>query len=462
MKWVLVILVIWVVCKSELSIPTHARGGIAYKVYSQSLHSESELRLDEATFVQQLDHFRPGSTFQQRYFTIKSSSGVQDAAPVFLDICGEGPCSGPSGYSRYLVNKYQGVGYALEHRFYGQSVPNNDFSTKNLIYLTVEQAMADLAYFIDQVIAPNHMGPIIVVGGSYSGGLSSWFRQAYPDHTCAALSSSGVVNAIYDFHQFDTSVFIAAGRDCSSLMIKAREGMEKMWDSDRDTLKSYFNVPSNRLQYKGDFFYMIADSSAMAVQYGIKELFCDGLEQAKDTDVNILIQTYANLTIKIWGKDFGSSCFYDTNCLINNPNEWQPTNRAWRWQKCSELAYLQSAPSPNSLRSDSVNLEYMNWQCVTVFGEDYVINSTSVFNEIYGGAFPTSTNVFYSDFSDDPWKEASVTSTVSASQPFVLVECDGCGHCRDLHTPRSSDPTPVKAGRAKFEKYLELWMNQCQ
>ncbi len=33
-------------------------------------------------------------------------------------------------------------------RFYGKSIPNNDMSTENLRFLSVDQALADLAGFL--------------------------------------------------------------------------------------------------------------------------------------------------------------------------------------------------------------------------------------------------------------------------------------------------------------------------
>ncbi|KAI5072572.1 hypothetical protein GOP47_0012678, partial [Adiantum capillus-veneris] len=35
----------------------------------------------------------------------------------------------------------------LEHRYYGQSIPGLDSSTKNLVYLSTGQALYDLANF---------------------------------------------------------------------------------------------------------------------------------------------------------------------------------------------------------------------------------------------------------------------------------------------------------------------------
>lgn len=51
--------------------------------------------------------------------------------------------------------------------------------------------------------------------------------------------------------------------------------------------------------------------------------------------------------------------------------------------------------------------------------------------------------VFYSDFSDDPWQRASVWFSPSTSQPYHLAMCDDCGHCMDLHAPSEKDPAPL-------------------
>lgn len=82
-------------------------------------------------------------------------------------------------------------------------------------------------------------------------------------------------------------------------------------------------------------------------------------------------------------------------------------------------------------------------------------------NQKFGAEFPTATNVFYSDFSDDPWQRASVTYPVSADQPYYLTQCDDCGHCMDFHSPNNAtDPDSLKISRQQFEVYLSAWLNQ--
>jgi pimeloyl-ACP methyl ester carboxylesterase len=69
-----------------------------------------------------------------------------------------------------------------------------------MIYLNSEQALSDLAFFINEVNV-NQMfkvnkNPWITVGGSYPGALSAWFRYKYPHLTVGAIASSAVVTAI--------------------------------------------------------------------------------------------------------------------------------------------------------------------------------------------------------------------------------------------------------------------------
>jgi pimeloyl-ACP methyl ester carboxylesterase len=69
--------------------------------------------------------------------------------------------------------------FVVEHRYYGESQPYDDWSLDNLVHLSSEQALADLAVFLNA----NNAGPdrkTMVIGGSYPGALSAWFRVHYP------------------------------------------------------------------------------------------------------------------------------------------------------------------------------------------------------------------------------------------------------------------------------------------
>lgn len=84
-----------------------------------------------------------------------------------------------------------------------------------MVYLNSEQALSDLAYFIQQMrdththkIADN--SPFITIGGSYPGALSAWFRYKYPHLTIGAIASSAVVLAIEDYKDFDEQMYMSS------------------------------------------------------------------------------------------------------------------------------------------------------------------------------------------------------------------------------------------------------------
>ena len=57
-----------------------------------------------------------------------------------------------------------------------------NISTENLQYLNADQALADLAYFIETKKKEKHLekSTVIVVGGSYAGNMAAWARLKYP------------------------------------------------------------------------------------------------------------------------------------------------------------------------------------------------------------------------------------------------------------------------------------------
>ena len=51
----------------------------------------------------------------------------------------------------HIANQSKSVILALEHRYFGDSIPHGNLELENLKYLTVDQAIEDLANFISQM-----------------------------------------------------------------------------------------------------------------------------------------------------------------------------------------------------------------------------------------------------------------------------------------------------------------------
>ncbi|KAH7698357.1 serine protease K12H4.7-like protein, partial [Aphelenchoides avenae] len=133
----------------------------------------------------------------------------QPGGPIFLEIGGEwdideagGRLETHVGYLDY-AQRHKGAFYYLEHRYYGQSIPLLPQDREDIKWLSSEQALADVAVFIESVNRyKGYTYPKwVVIGCSYAGMLSSWFRQAYPSLTVGAIASSAPVQAKVDFFE---------------------------------------------------------------------------------------------------------------------------------------------------------------------------------------------------------------------------------------------------------------------
>ena len=93
------------------------------------------------------------------------------------------------------------------------------------------------------------------------------------------------------------------------------------------------------------------------------------------------------------------------------------------------------------------------------------MSRVAAFNGVYGGANPESglfgnaSNVAFFDFSDDPWKSATIlqNTTGRASLPVHLFTHDGCGHCG------AGCPRAVAERVAELQaRYVAAWLDVAQ
>jgi len=73
----------------------------------------------------------------------------------------------------------------------------------------------------------------MVIGGSYPGALSAWFRYHYPDVAAASWASSGVTEHIVDYWQMDEQTYNSAVRSgdwCPAAIQKSVQYIELQGD----------------------------------------------------------------------------------------------------------------------------------------------------------------------------------------------------------------------------------------
>ena len=181
----------------------------------------------------------------------------------------------------------------------------------------MEQALADLSTFTSWFTEEFNTGeaPWVVFGGSYPGALSAWYRTTYPGASIGSLSSSGVVNCIIDYKEFDMQVSAAVGNDCSNQIKRISRAFENAISSDDGWLKSLDQFYCEKDMWKRDFLYMIADSWSMVDQYSSKSQLCEAiLAVGPDASDDVLTATFSNFSNSFWGTDFCSMGFCKFEC----------------------------------------------------------------------------------------------------------------------------------------------------
>ncbi|KAF3500831.1 hypothetical protein F2Q69_00040542 [Brassica cretica] len=385
------------------------------------------LTTDAHWFNQTLDHYSPHDhrKFRQRYYEYLDNFRAPDG-PVFMIICGEGPCSG----------------IAKDYMSEALNVKLNRSSDN----------------------------PWFFFGVSYPGALSAWFRLKFPHLTCGSLASSAVVRAVYDFSAFDQQIGESAGQECKDALEETNKLLELGLKVNRKAVKALFNA--TELHVDADFLYLTADAAVMAFQYGNSDKLCVPLVKAKKNGSD-LVETYSKYVrdhcMKVWGLHVRP---YNRKHLRNTVVTADSTYRIWWFQVCTELAYFQVAPANNSVRSQQINTEYHLDLCKSLFGKGTYpdVDATNLY---YGGHKIAATKIIFTNGSQDPWRHAS-KQTSSPELPSYIMDCHNCGHGTDLRgCPQSpmviegksnncSSPDVVNKVRQQMVEHIDLWLSECR
>ena len=100
---------------------------------------------------------------------------------------------------------------------------------KNLVYLSSEQALADLAQFVSEMNVQHNLTQAkwISFGGSYPGSLAAWFRLKYPHLVHGSVSTSGPLLAKIDFFEYLEVVSFALDSTNAKCKPNIQDGLAK-------------------------------------------------------------------------------------------------------------------------------------------------------------------------------------------------------------------------------------------
>ncbi|EAT91563.2 hypothetical protein SNOG_00068 [Parastagonospora nodorum SN15] len=320
-----------------------------------------------------------------------------------------------NGIVHQVIEATGGLGVILEHRYYGKSFPVDDLTTKNMRFLSTDQALAEIDYFARNVkfegidadlTAPNT--PWVVYGGSYAGAQAAFMRVKYPETFWGAISSSGVTVAIYDYWQYFEPARLFGPPDCIKNTQILIDVIDNILLNDNNTaqvqpLKNVFGLGG------------ITDNRDFAGQitgvYGLQSTNWDP-EENSDSFFNYCTNITATPTaenLRPAVADIVNAAGYGSDTLAQNVTlnaiswinstalrSYRRTNRtqdqyftsvnatalqgqtdlsqygavSWSYQVCTEWGYIQTGNTPKDIMpliSRTLDVDYLTFFCRAQF-----------------------------------------------------------------------------------------------
>ncbi|KAI1723581.1 serine carboxypeptidase s28 domain-containing protein [Ditylenchus destructor] len=493
-----IICILATLCSCDIP-PAISLGGRPFFGRGLNVDAKADDKDDSDKYIEQkLNHTKSNSrTFQQRYFVNRQYSDNSSGLHI-LYIEGDSVAS-PSRVSNEnyphvsLAKDVKATIWALEHRYYGKSRPFKDLSTKNLPYLTSQQAIDDISDFIRaQNKDSGEKNPKwILIGGGYGGSLALWHRQKYPGLTIGAIGSGASATASGDFYEYqmnvessyksysDANCFYEINRSVTRLkqLMQYNEGRDQLSDSFK--LKPRFdhkNLPRYRdLQ---NFFNNIANLFQIPVQYdrvnsgvfangvGIADV-CKIFTNTSSNKVEKVVQLADYIHTQLFGGFSGlNNNYLDTVTYLKNEsyNDLdQASTRAWLWQSCNEFGYFTTTDYSSLAFGSQIPNNFFINLCLDVFGYGHgIVNLKRVVKKtqktygtklIYQG-----TNAVILRGSNDPWRSLAHQNTTNPSTVSVYL-VNGGAHCSELQPPKSTDLYGVRVARNLIRNRATRWIN---
>lgn len=185
----------------------------------------------------------------------------------------------------------------------------------------------------------------MVIGGSYPGALSAWFKVRYPQIALASWASSGVVQPIINFWEFDNQVYessVKSGEWCPLLIQKSvayitEQGHARDNGDTNTVIDQFLKTGSNAGMPTSDFMFYYADIFVESVQYGHRTELCTMLKSHENETDAMQYYYIIQFGDSVAGVTPGD---YNTNILSSPVIDTHSSGRPWTYQYCTEYGFF--------------------------------------------------------------------------------------------------------------------------
>lgn len=449
-----------------------------------------------------LDHFRfdDERQFLQKCL-VYDKFWHQPSGPILLYLGNEGQVEdfyNNTGFMFEMAPELGALVLFVEHRYYGSSLPfgNESLSPSNVVFLTVEQAMADFAVFLDhfrqQSGCPSTGCDTVLFGGSYGGMLAAWFRIKYPHLSVGALASSAPVDFYPNsgrqqaFWNATLHTYRKYGGipDCDKRIEKAYAAMVSRVDSgDLAGLSSLLRTctplrESKSARGKLAQYVRGALSSMAMVDYPIAADFvtpmpanpvavaCAQAVPPGDDGLIVWLNSAINIYLNYTGQ---LPCHYVESELIGHRSvglkgllggrrdgDNSIEMIAWNYQACTELI-LEPLTSDGFgfYPPDEDQIAAVEAACRARFNS--VPRPAWIQTSTGGSMLRFASNIIFSNGEKDPWRTGAPQGN-QLGPDVVLMEIPDAAHHEDLRFTVREDPPSVGVAKRKELAYIKRWL----
>ncbi|CAK4147882.1 unnamed protein product [Aphanomyces euteiches] len=403
-------------------------------------------------------------------------------SPVFLYVEGESPADpfwiiNENVHIVILAKKLGALLVSIEHRFYGKSQPLPDWSVESFKYLTMRQAVDDIAHFQDYFSQSRNLTKDtkwVTFGGSYPGQITAYTKLFHPERFAGAVASSATINLITDYPGYAETVADdmkkKGGQQCLDTLRAGLKAVHQLVASnkteDKATLKKLFNpcdeivTELDKATFESFLFYPyqgFAQSNDVAA-YNVTSVCLDlnaqnGLSPLeKVAKINLrTLSKFTNCT----------NANYEANMVagyLDTTSNEDFANRQYQWTMCLEGGGAQTTAGSDSPFSELkyITLDHVWYPiCKDAYGlsRESVDASMDRAQKYYQGLHPDVENVVFPGGSFDPWRGLCLdNSSVLLHNSSKVVYIDGVSHCGDMVVRKLyNDTAPLVWARQAIE-----------
>ncbi|XP_068152501.1 putative serine protease K12H4.7 [Drosophila tropicalis] len=423
---------------------------------SDEFHDKFQEKFD--WIEQKVDNFNASDnrTWKMRYSY--TNRYFKPGGPIMINVGGEWSISMKApllGLFYEMIEEFHGYGFSTEHRYYGKSFPVADLSMKNLKYLSTEQALADLDYFIKyqkSKIKGLSNSKVIMVGCSYAGGMVTWFRKYYPQSIDAGWASGAALHHALDYSDGLISVGKSIRKICGDSGYNLVERMSlSYWHHKRQNDSTYLELEAKNLTIHLEHITEIFSTEVQHRNFTYMKGICRNMTTTRNNDIFKFSEFLGYLATKIphlYSFDNADSLKVDENTF----------GRQWLWQSCNGMgAFMTTSSVHQPFGQYKMPFTEVIGKCKKQFGDKYTIDYVSSMvdstNIRHGGYEPNVTHIYFTHAEDDPWKYTGIHDERATIIP-------GIGHCHDLRQRNVKDWPLTRAAKEHGVELMRQWINK--